>query len=298
MKISILGAGAWGTGISALLVENGHDVRLWDRDMDMQKCTEGADLIVNAIASHAVRIVMEKYKNYYNNQVIVNFCKGIEEETLMVLSDVVKDVIPSAKLAVVSGPNIAREVREKHPSLSAVAAEDKATTELLQKVISNDYFRVYASDDMMGLQLAGSLKNVIALLAGVSDGLGFGDNAKSALMTRGIAEITRLGTKLGAKPATFSGLAGIGDVIVTCSSQHSRNRRAGILIGKGASKEEAMEEIKEVVEGIRTTNAAYELAKKNNIDAPLINESYAILFEGKSPKDAVKDLMNRPLKWE
>lgn len=232
------------------------------------------------------------------NQIIVNVAKGIEETTLMTLSQVIEDEIPQADVAVLSGPSHAEEVGRGIPTTIVVGAGTKKTAEYIQNVFMSDVFRVYTSPDVLGIELGAALKNVVALAAGIADGLGYGDNTKAALITRGIAEIARLGIAMGGKFETFCGLSGIGDLIVTCASMHSRNRRAGILIGKGKTMEEAMDEVNMVVEGVFSAKAAMGLAKKYDVELPIIEQVNEVLFHKKNAAEAVKDLMLRDKKIE
>lgn len=323
MKIAVIGSGSWGCAAAILLAKSGHDVYLWswqqeetdrlakDRENslvlpgkrfpdnitcthDMGLCVNGAGLIVTVVPSPATRTTAKQLAPYVeNNQVIVNLSKGIEDGTLMRLSEVYESEIPQARVAVMSGPSHAEEVSDSLPTTNVVAARDAEVSKYIQNIFMTDSFRVYTGDDVIGTELGGALKNVIALCAGVSDGLGYGDNTKAALMTRGIAEIKRLGIAMGARPETFAGLSGIGDLIVTCTSMHSRNRRAGILLGKGYSLKETLDEVKMVVEGVNTAKAAYDLSKKYNVSMPITEEAYKVLFNGKSAKQAVNDLMTR-----
>ena len=238
-------------------------------------------------------------------QIIVDVAKGIEEATLLTLSKQIEEEIPQADVAVLSGPSHAEEVGRKLPTTCVIGAKTRKTAEYLQSMFISPVFRVYTSPDILGIELGGSLKNVIALAAGIADGLGYGDNTKAALITRGIAEITRLGVKMGGRIETFSGLTGIGDLIVTCASVHSRNRKAGYLMGQGMSMQEAMDEVKMVVEGVYSAKAAAKLAEKYGVSMPIVDEVNAVLFDGKSPAEAVNDLMmresrseNRALEWE
>lgn len=231
-------------------------------------------------------------------QKIVNVAKGIEESTLMTLSEQIEQEIPQADVAVLSGPSHAEEVGRCLPTTCVVGARTKETAEYLQKMFMNEVFRVYTSPDILGIELGGSLKNVIALAAGIADGLGYGDNTKAALITRGIAEIARLGVKMGGKIESFTGLTGIGDLIVTCASVHSRNRKAGYLIGQGRTMQQAMDEVQMVVEGVYSTKAAVKLAQKYEVQMPIIEKVNAVLFEGKSAAEAVKELMLRDGKTE
>jgi len=327
MNISVIGSGSWGTAIGIMLAENGHDVKLWsyssqecddlktykenrpflpgvvipaavEHTTDIQYCAD-ADIIVCALPSHAVRTIMSRFAPYVNlGQIILNISKGLENESLSTLSAVLRSELPDCDISVMSGPSHAEEVARKIPTANVVASSNEKTAEYIQHVFMNPFFRVYTHTDIMGVELGGSLKNVIALCAGISDGLGFGDNTKAALMTRGLHEITRLGTALGAQPETFGGLSGMGDLIVTCTSNHSRNRRAGILIGRGTPAAEVQNEIKMVVEGINTCRAAKHLADKMGIEMPIISQAHAILFEGKPAKEATLNLMGRDKKHE
>lgn len=323
MKIAVIGSGSWGCAAAILLAKKGNDVYLWswqqsetdrlnaDRENkevlpgkhfpdniicshDMELCVKDAGLIVTVCPSPATRTTAKQLAPYVaNEQVIVNLSKGLEEATLMRLSEVYESEIPQAKVAVMSGPSHAEEVSCGLPTTNVVAAHDSKTAEYIQEIFMNETFRVYTSDDVAGVELGGALKNVIALCSGISDGIGYGDNTRAALMTRGIAEIKRLGVAMGAKPETFAGLSGIGDLIVTCTSMHSRNHRAGILLGKGYTLEETLAEIKMVVEGVNTARAAYNLSKKYDVSMPITQEAYNVLFEGKDARTAVMDLMTR-----
>jgi glycerol-3-phosphate dehydrogenase (NAD(P)+) len=253
-----------------------------------------ADIIVCAVPSFAVRATMKQLAPFVKDkQIILNLSKGLENDSLLTLSAVLRQELPNCDIAVMSGPSHAEEVAKKIPTTNVVASENENTARFIQDVFMNPYFRVYTHGDVLGVELGGSLKNVIALCAGISDGLGFGDNTKAALMTRGIYEITRLGVAMGAKAETFGGLSGIGDLIVTCTSMHSRNRRAGILIGQGKTAHEAGEEIKMVIEGINTCKAAKHLADKMGVEMPIINQAYAVLYENKPAREATLQLMNR-----
>lgn len=322
MNISVIGSGSWGSAAAILLAKNGHTVTLWSylkeeserlaQDRENREflpgikfpdnitctndisCARGADLVVCVSPSPATRSVARSLAPHIlPGQVIVNLSKGLEENTLMRLSEVYAEEIPAARLAVMSGPSHAEEVGRLIPTTNVAASKDPEAAKLVQDAFMCEVFRVYTSDDMIGVELGGALKNVIALCAGVSDGLGYGDNTKAALMTRGLAEITRLGLAMGAKAQTFSGLSGVGDLIVTCTSMHSRNRRAGILLGKGKTLREALDEVHMVVEGVNTATAAYRLAQKYKINMPIVEQAYAVLFNGKNPRDAVNELMTR-----
>ena len=325
-KIGVIGAGSWGTAIAVLLSKR-HTVSLWVYDPaqaeEMEQCREnkqflpdvsigetvsfttdvkeamsGAELVITAVPSHTMRETANKMKPHYHGQILLNISKGLEEGSLMRLSQVLTDVIPEANVAVMSGPSHAEEVGRGIPTTNVVSCQDMSQAKKIQDLVMTPEFRVYTNTDMVGVELGGSLKNVIALCAGIIDGLGMGDNTKAALMTRGLAEITRLGCAMGADPHTFAGLSGIGDLIVTCTSMHSRNRRAGILIGQGHTLEETLTQVHMVVEGVKTAAAAYDLAKRHNVEMPICRQAYAVLFEGKNPRDAIFDLMVREKKNE
>ncbi len=327
-KVSIIGAGSWGTALAALLHKNGHEVTVWSvladeiemlkanhehldklpgvklpEDMvfttDLKEAICGREVLVLAVPSPHTRKTSALMQEYVTEgQVIVNVAKGVEEKTLMTLSEVIEEEIPQAEVAVLSGPSHAEEVGKGIPTLIVVGAKKRKTAELLQSMFMNDAFRVYTSSDVLGIELGGSLKNVVALAAGIADGLGYGDNSKAALITRGASEIARLGMAMGAKFETIYGLTGIGDLIVTCASIHSRNRRAGILIGQGKTMEEAMAEVKMVVEGVYSAKAAMGLAEKYRVQLPVIEQVNKVLFENKPADEAVKDLMLRDAKIE
>ena len=323
-----LGAGSWGTALALLLHKNGHHVTVWSISKEevemlskerehksklpgvklpeemqftnvLEEAIQGKNFMVLAVPSPFTRATARNMKSYVaENQIIVDVAKGIEEDTLMTLSQQIHEEIPQADVAVLSGPSHAEEVGRGLPTTCVVGAKTKKTAEYLQEAFMNEVFRVYTSPDMLGIELGGALKNVIALAAGIADGLGYGDNTKAALITRGIAEIARLGVAMGGKMESFTGLTGIGDLIVTCASVHSRNRRAGILIGQGKTMEEAMEEVKMVVEGVYSTKSAVKLAEKYNVSIPIIEQVNAVLFEGKNPGEAVKELMLRDKRIE
>ena len=324
----VIGAGSWGTALSVLLHKNGHQVTVWSidenevkmlnekrehesklpgvkipQDMvitgDLEETVRGRDFLVMAVPSPFTRTTARKMKPYVaEGQIIVDVAKGIEEDTLLTLSRQIEEEIPQADVAVLSGPSHAEEVGRGLPTTCVIGAKTKETAEYLQSMFISNVFRVYTSPDVLGIELGGSLKNVIALAAGIADGLGYGDNTKAALITRGIAEIARLGVKMGGKIESFSGLTGIGDLIVTCASVHSRNRKAGYLIGQGKSMQEAMDEVKMVVEGVYSAKAAAKLAKKYGVSMPIVEEVNEVLFEGKSPAQAVENLMMRELRSE
>ena len=327
-KIGVIGAGSWGTALAALLYKNGNEVTVWSimeqeiamlrekrehvdklpgvklpKDMefttDLESAIVGKDLLVLAVPSPFTRSTSKNMAPFVaEGQIIVNVAKGVEENTLMTLSEIIEQEIPKASVAVLSGPSHAEEVGRGIPTSIVVGARKKETAEYIQDLFMNEVFRVYISPDVLGIELGGALKNVVALAAGIADGLGYGDNSKAALITRGSAEIARLGMAMGGKAQTFSGLTGMGDLIVTCASMHSRNRRAGILIGKGYSMDEAMAEVKMVVEGVYSAKAAMGLAKKYDVQLPIIEQVNMVLFEGKNAAEAVKDLMLRDKKVE
>lgn len=327
-KIGIIGAGSWGTALAVLLNNNGQQVTVWSviedeikmlkekrehKDKlpgiilsesiqfttDLQEAIQGKDLLVLAVPSPYTRSTSKKMKEFVaEGQIIVNVAKGIEENTMKTLTAIIEEEIPQAVVTVLSGPSHAEEVGRGLPTTCVVGAKEETTAIYIQEIFMNNVFRVYTSDDILGIELGGALKNVIALAAGVADGLGYGDNIKAALITRGISEISRLGVAMGGRKETFNGLTGIGDLIVTCASMHSRNRRAGILIGKGYSVEEAMKEVKMIVEGVYSAKAALQLSKKYNVELPIIEQVAAVLFEGGSPNDAVDALMGREKKSE
>lgn len=327
-KIGMIGAGSWGTALAALLYKNGHEVCVWSvieseiemlksehehkdklpgvklpEDMvfttDLKKAVEGRDLLVLAVPSPFTRSTSAMLRDVVaKGQIIVNVAKGIEEHTMMTLSEIIEQEVPQAEVAVLSGPSHAEEVGRGIPTTIVAGARRKKTAEYIQSLFMNEVFRVYTSPDVLGIELGGSLKNVVALAAGIADGLGYGDNTKAALITRGITEIGRLGTAMGGKLETFCGLTGIGDLIVTCASMHSRNRRAGMLIGQGCTMEEAMKEVKMVVEGVYSAKAALELARKYQVEIPIIEQVNEVLFQGKAADQAVKELMLRDKKIE
>ncbi len=326
--VSIIGAGSWGTSLSILLGKNGHDVRVWslfqdEVDMlnnerehkknlpgikipdsimfttDIKKCLEGHNYIVIVVPSQVVRETCRLLTPYVFKDDIVIICsKGLEEQTGMRLSEVVLSEMPNAQPVALYGPSHAEEVALGIPTTVVAASPNCEAATEVQDLFMSPAFRVYTSSDLIGAEIGSALKNIIALCGGICDGLGYGDNSKAALITRGITEIARLGKAMGASSKTFAGLTGIGDIIVTCTSNHSRNLRAGRLIGKGYTVQEAQDEIKMVVEGISATRAAKELADKHKVSMPIIQEAYKILFEGKQCKEAVYDLMTRSRKHE
>ena len=327
-KIAIIGAGSWGIALAQLLAHNKHDVTVWSiiedeinmlkekhehvdklpgvklddsikYTTDLKEAIEGKRVLVLAVPSPFTRSTASKMKEFVKeDQIIVNVAKGIEEATLMTLSQVIEDEIKNATVCVLSGPSHAEEVGRGLPTTVVVGAKKKEDAQFLQNIFMSEVFRVYISPDILGIELGAALKNVVALAAGIADGLGFGDNTKAALITRGITEIARLGMAMGGKFETFCGLTGIGDLIVTCASMHSRNRRAGILIGQGKTYEEAMDEVKMVVEGVYSAKAALKLAQKYDVKLPIIEEVNKVLFDGVKAKDAIGNLMLRDKKLE
>lgn len=323
INISVIGAGSMGTAVSILLAGNGHNVKMWSvfkEEVDMintlreQKdklpgaivppnvvCTADlveaisfSDVLVMVIPSQTIRDNIKKMKSLVKKpKTICCFSKGLEKGSGYRMSEVILQEMPDATVVAMSGPCHAEELSKGIPTAYVAASENKAAAELIQDIFMSQRFRVYTNPDITGVELGGAVKNVIALCAGISDGLGYGDNTKAALMTRGITEISRLGSAMGAKMQTFSGLAGIGDLIVTCTSMHSRNRRAGILIGQGKPVSQALEEVKMVVEGYYTTEPVYRLAQKLGVSMPITTEAFEILFNEKDPARAVFDLMGR-----
>lgn len=322
-KMCVLGAGSWGTALALVLAQNGHYVKMWTLNKeqceyinynrenktylpgvhihqnivvttDQEEAIKDSEIVVLAVPSQVIRSVCKQIKPYImDEQILVDVAKGLESHTGLRLSDVVKEELPNNKYVVLSGPSHAEEVSKNIPTTVVVASEEIEVAEKIQDLFMNSTFRVYTNPDLVGVELGGALKNIIAFGAGICDGLGYGDNAKAALMTRGIREIARLGVAMGAKHSTFSGLSGIGDLIVTCTSMHSRNRRAGILIGQGKGLEETLEEVSMVVEGITATKVAQEVGAKLDVDMPITNAIYAVLYEGANPNEVVVELMMR-----
>ena len=322
-RVSFLGAGSWGTALAIMLAKNGHSVVLWSAVNDevkmlsehrehrgripgvklpetvvvtgnLEEACKGYDLIVFSVASPYVRDTAKKAAAFIpEGQRIVNVAKGIEDNTFKTLRDIICEEIPFADVSVLSGPSHAEEVSVDMPTTVVVGSENEKSAALIQEIFMNDTFRVYISPDITGIELGGSIKNVIALAAGVCDGLGFGDNTKAALITRGIAEIARLGVAMGGKLETFAGLSGIGDLIVTCTSRHSRNHNAGYLIGQGRTMEEAMDEVNQVVEGVYSARAAYGLAKKYTVSMPIVEQVNKVLFDNVPATEAIKNLLTR-----
>ncbi len=326
-KIGVIGSGTWGTAIAVLLNNNGHQVDLWSAipaeieemkatlkhknlpevtlpeqicyTTDLESAMNDKDILVLSVPSVFVRSTARRMKDFCKeNQIIVDVAKGIEEDTLMTMTQIIKEEIPQCEPVALSGPSHAEEVSRGLITTCVVGSHKKEIAEYVQSLFMSPSFRVYTSPDVLGIEVGAALKNVIALAAGIADGYGCGDNTKAALITRGIAEITRLGIAMGGKFETFTGLTGIGDLIVTCASMHSRNRRAGILIGKGYTMDEAMKEVQMVVEGVYSAKAALALSKKYDVPMPIVEQVNAVLFENKAAKDAVTDLMLRDKKIE
>jgi glycerol-3-phosphate dehydrogenase (NAD(P)+) len=331
MNIGVIGAGSWGTTLADLLAKNGHAVTLWAYEKDLvERMTQhrkndlylpdftlddklsftselsevaaAKDILVLVAPSQVLRTVVRQAEPYMaENTVLVSAAKGIENDTLMAMSEVLSEVLPKKRcksLAFLSGPTFAREVAAEIPTALTVASEDQEIARLVQNTFSNAYFRVYRSSDIIGVELGGALKNVIALAAGVSDGLGFGYNARAALITRGLVEMTRIGLAKGAEERTFMGLSGMGDLVLTCTGDLSRNRSVGLELGRGRKLEDILSGMKMVAEGVKTTLSAYQLAQRLGVETPIIEQMYLILFENKEPRDAVADLMQRSLKAE
>ena len=330
MKVGVLGAGSFGTTLALVLNSNNHNVTCWafEKDTvddikssginkkflpgveistainfttDLYETADNKDVIVVAVPSQAVREVLIKLDNKFDSNTIwVNVAKGIENNTLMRISEVLHEAgkIPQEQIAVLHGPSHAEEVSRKVPTAIVAASSSLETAEKIQKLFMTSYFRIYASQDVIGVELGGSLKNIIALAAGICDGANFGDNTKAALITRGLVEINRMGIKLGANPSTFAGLSGLGDLVVTCMSKHSRNRYVGEQIGKGRKLDEILNEMSMVAEGVKTTESAYDLSIKESIEMPITEQVYKTLFENKSPIEAMRDLMTRESKIE
>ncbi|MFZ1291940.1 MAG: NAD(P)H-dependent glycerol-3-phosphate dehydrogenase [Melioribacteraceae bacterium] len=331
MRISVLGAGSWGTALAIILHSNGHDVTLWEYKRGYYKTLkrtrenkiylpkikipkeilitnslkEGClnqHMIVLAIPSQFIRGVLKSIKNFdFGDTTFISVAKGIEQKTLFTVSQIIKDEIPSIEdknIGVLSGPSHAEEVAIKIPTAVVSASTDLETAQQIQAAFTTSYFRVYYSTDIIGVELGGALKNVIAIGAGMVDGAKFGDNTKAAIMTRGIAEISRIGIEMGARPETFSGLSGVGDLIVTCMSKHSRNRYVGEQIGAGKKLKAILNSMQMVAEGVATCQSSYELARKHNVATPIVDAVYSALFLDKDPKKATYELMARDMKSE
>ncbi len=331
MNVAVLGAGGWGTTLSVVLHENGNKVSLWEYNEeyartiseyrenfyylpgvkipaginitnDIDEAVTRKDIVVIATPTQFIRNSISKLSNFkFGNTLIVSVSKGIEKGSMMLVSEIIEDILKGARtenIMCLTGPSHAEEVSRKLPTAVVCAGVDTKKAAVVQKAFSNNYFRVYTNNDITGAEIGGALKNVIAIAAGISDGAGYGDNTKAAIMTRGINEIMKLGLKLGAKQETFFGLSGIGDLIVTCSSKHSRNRKVGEQIGQGLKLKQILKEMKMVAEGVTTTESAYELSRSLNIELPITEQVHKILFEGKDPHTATKRLMTRELRGE
>ncbi|MBK1405857.1 MULTISPECIES: NAD(P)H-dependent glycerol-3-phosphate dehydrogenase [Staphylococcus] len=330
-KITVFGTGSFGTALANVLAENGHSVLMWGKNENtvdeinqshqnkrylkdvtlnetikatsqLEQAVNFSDIFLIALPTKAIRnVVTEIDQHIKTKKTFIHVAKGIENETFKRVSEMIEDSVSKNHkngVGVLSGPSHAEEVVIKQPTTVAASSKDEHISKLIQDLFMNDYLRVYTNNDLIGVELGGALKNIIAIASGIVAGMGYGDNAKAALMTRGLAEISRLGEKLGADPMTFLGLGGIGDLIVTCTSTHSRNYTLGYKLGKGKTTEEALNEMNMVVEGIYTTNSVYHLAKSQNVDMPITNALYKVLFEDKPVKDSVKDLMGRDKKAE
>lgn len=327
-KVAFLGGGSFGTALGILIAKKDHEVAIWDRKIsvvnaininranekylksvsipqnvtayiDVEPVLENAEFIVLSVPSQVIRTICRSISSYIKpSQIVVSIAKGIEEGSLKRISEIIKEELPNNPIVILSGPSHAEEVSVEIPTTVVVTSEDMTYAEKVQDIFMTSNFRVYTNDDIIGVEIGGAVKNIIALAAGISDGIGYGDNAKAALITRGMSEIMRIGTKLGGKRETFAGLTGMGDLIVTCTSMHSRNRKAGILIGKGMSTEEALNEVGMVVEGVTACKAFYELKEREGISMPITDILYKVLFQTKEPKVAVAELMSRDKKDE
>jgi glycerol-3-phosphate dehydrogenase (NAD(P)+) len=330
MKIAVIGAGGWGTALSIVLQHNHNHVTLWGRDpllvnvmnerrlnadylpgvtipdkiqitSELAEALEGTKIIVLAVPSHAMRETCKKLQSAIGSRqsaILLSVAKGIEGDTGMRMSEVIRDVIPDAAIGTLSGPSLADEVARGIPTAVVVSSTNAEAAALAQKAFMNERFRVYTSLDLIGVELGGALKNIIAVAAGLCDGLGLGDNSKAALVTRGLAETARLGIALGAQRETFSGLSGLGDLVVTCMSRHSRNRGVGERLGRGEKIEDILASMEMVAEGVRNAKSVHDLARKHDVRTPIVDEVHAILYQAKSPKQAVKDLMSRDAREE
>ena len=326
-KFGVIGAGSWGTALAVLLHANGHTVHLWSRnaeviknlvdervnrkyltkveipagieiETDLNKAVGAKDGLLIGVPSHAVRSVINQFDEIDEATIIISLAKGIENDTLLRVSQILNEKFNEDKIAVLSGPSHAEEVSRCVPTAVVCASSHSDTGKWVQKTFMSSEFRVYVHNDVIGVEIGGALKNIVAVAAGIIDGVGAGDNTKAALITRALAEITRLGTKLGADSLTFAGLSGMGDLIVTCMSKYSRNRHLGEQIGRGKTLEEVLSEMVMVAEGVKTTRSAYELAAQHQVEVPIITEAHRVLFQNKDPKEAVYDLMTRAAKSE
>ena len=325
-KVACIGAGSWGTTVAALIAQNGHEVVLWCRRLelaeqvnehrmnesylpgirlpdnlrataDIEEAMSGAEVCVMGVPSHGWRDVLVTIEKQLNDvDAIVSLTKGLEVDTNLRMSELVREVcpgLPPERFAMLAGPNIAKEIARKMPAATAIACADEKLGARLQEIIHQPYFRVYTNNDVIGSELGGAIKNIVAIAAGVADTMGFGDNAMAALMTRGLAELTRLGTQLGGQPLTFAGLSGMGDMIVTCISKYSRNRRVGKELGKGRHIDDVIAEMNMVAEGVKSCRAILGLAERAGVEMPISSRVARVLFDGVHPKDMVEDLMLR-----
>ena len=327
-KVLVIGSGSWGTALAVMLAQHGHPVTIWSRREDAvlemekhrenkqylpgvilppnislthiaEKSVEGAEIVISAVPSKAVRQTMELFSPLFQDGIpIVNVAKGLEEGSLLRLSEVIAQCVPQAEVCVLSGPSHAEEVGRDIPTACVIASKNEAVAKMIQQEFMNHNFRMYTNNDLIGVEMGAALKNVMALAAGMSDGLGFGDNTKAALMTRGMAEVMRLSIAMGGRPETCFGLSGIGDLIVTCTSMHSRNRRAGILLGEGKTLSQTLEAVQMVVEGVNTVKAACDIAEKYQVSMPITQQINQVLFHGKNVRAAVLHLMTRDGKSE
>lgn len=330
-KISVIGAGSWGTTLANLLADKGYEVRLWVYEEELcrtireerentiylpgfriserihpttsiEETADGIDTFVMVVPSHAARGIAKRFASFLPpDAIVINAAKGIENQSLITTSRVFREIFPERlhkRLAAISGPTFAKEVSGKTPAAAVAASEDIRIAEKVQEIFTTSYFRVFTNTDLIGVELGGALKNVIAIAAGISDGLGFGYNARAALITRGLVEMMRLGMAMGASPQTLSGLSGLGDLVLTCTGDLSRNRTVGLKIGKGMKIDEIQKGMKMVAEGIRTVKSAHDLKKRHNVKGAIIDETYAILYEDKGPEKALKDLMEVEIKDE
>lgn len=331
MKIGLIGSGSFGTSLGSLLADKGYEVLMWTRSeeqaraineehrnikhlshlrlppnlkasTDLEEVVQDKELLLSAPPSHVLSEILQKIKNFIPENIpIVSATKGIENDTLRLVSDIFEEILPERfhpNLCFLSGPSFAKEIVERVPTAVSIASKNQFAAKKVQEIFSFSYFRTYWTSDVVGIELGGSLKNVIAIASGVSDGLGLGQNARAALITRGLNEITRLGVKMGADAMTFLGLAGLGDLVLTCCGDLSRNRTVGMKLGQGKKLPEILSEMNEVAEGVKTTKSAYQLSKKLNVEMPITEEVYKMLYEDKSPREVIKDLMSRDLKKE
>lgn len=327
-KTAVIGAGSWGTALAVTLAQNCPEVTLWSRrkqlcetidetrinadylpgvkippnvnlTADLEAAVQGKSNLVLVVPSHTVRAIAKQVASFTKKDTIVISCaKGLEEDTHQRMSEILQTELPHCHAAVLSGPNHAEEVGRQVPSATVISAQERRVAEAAQDLFMTKFLRVYTNPDLVGVELGGALKNVIALGAGITEGLGYGDNTIAALMTRGITEIGRLGMAMGADPITFAGLSGIGDLMVTCTSKHSRNRNLGVELGQGKKLQDILSGMRMVVEGVRTTRTAWELGKQYGVEMPITNQAFHVLFEDKDPRTAVEDLMQRGRKHE